>query len=274
MTPKDVGAERERQVSELMETVPRTVLENGGSYYKCEVHPKSRVLCCAMCLETAGSIRGPERRIVLVGKSGYGKSATGNTILGSNVFKSDWSHDSVTEACQKEETQLNGRKVVVVDTPGFPHTRHPHKDIVAEVSKCVTFCSPGPHVILQVIRSGHLLQEEEEDVARLIKDIFGPKAKDYTILLFTHQENLEGESLENFISDCDENLKKYVAERGNRCLAFNNKAEGAEREAQVAQLMTMIDDLVETNRYAPCYTEDMMNVNERYDSWLMKDKSK
>ncbi|XP_026582249.1 GTPase IMAP family member 7-like, partial [Pseudonaja textilis] len=148
-------------------------------------------------------------------------------------------------------------------TPGFLDTARLERETAAEVRKCIKFCMPGPHVILQVIRPVRFTKEEEE-VARLIKEIFSLKAKDYMIILFTRKEDLEGKTLEEFIAKGNAGLKEQVYRCGNRFLAFNNKAEGAEREAQVSQLMAMIDALVQKNRAAPCYTEEMMKADKEH----------
>ncbi|XP_026581403.1 GTPase IMAP family member 7-like [Pseudonaja textilis] len=173
------------------------------------------------------------------------------------------SFGSVTQTCQRAEAEVNGRKVVVVDTPGFLDTARLERETSAEVSKCIEFCMPGPHVILQVMRPGRFTKEEEE-VARLIKKIFSLKAKDYMTILFTRKEDLEDKTLEEFITEGNAVLKEQVYHCGNRFLAFNNKAKGAEREAQVRQLMAMIDALVEKNRAAPCYTEEMMKADKEH----------
>ncbi|XP_015685978.2 GTPase IMAP family member 7-like, partial [Protobothrops mucrosquamatus] len=171
------------------------------------------------------------------------------------------SSKSVTETCQKEETWSNGRKIVVVDTPGFFDTEIPARETAAEVKKCVSMCVPGPHVILQVMRPGRF-SKEEKDVAKLISEIFSLNAKNYIITLFTRKDDLEGQSLEEFLSKGDASLREQLAKCGNRYLAFNNKAIGDEREEQMAELMTMIDELVQKNKGANYYTEAMMKKDE------------
>ncbi|XP_016116589.1 trichohyalin-like [Sinocyclocheilus grahami] len=216
--------------------------------------------------------REDELRIVLLGKTGVGKSSTGNTILGRKVFLSDISEKSVTKECQKETAEISGRHITVIDTPGLFDTELSNEEIQREISNSISMILPGPHVFIIVLNLGQRFTKEEATAVEIIQETFGENSLMFTMVLFTRGDDLNGKTIEQYLGEPGSALKNLTEACGNRYHVFNNKETGD--RTQVTDLLQKIDNMVKENggSYYSCkiFREKERELQEQQMKILME----
>lgn len=78
---------------------------------------------------------------------------------------------------------------------------------------------------------------------------FGKTVYQYFIVLFTRQDELEKNNmtLEEHLAQVPDSLKWFIKKCGNRTLGFNNELVGEQSDAQVKELLRMIETNVSRN---------------------------
>ncbi|XP_076829403.1 GTPase IMAP family member 4-like [Brachyhypopomus gauderio] len=212
-----------------------------------------------------------ERRIVLLGKTGDGKSSCGNLILCEDVFHTGTLPTSITQECSSKTKSINDKEIKVVDSPGFFYTKLSPEKLNSTILRCIIECAPGPHALVIVLKVGRYTEHERKTVKEIRKS-FGDDALKYAVVLFTSGDQLhEGQTIEDFVNESTD-LQDLVNKCGGRVHVVDNKYWNEQQDVyrsnrvQVEKLLNTIEEMVKENG-GECYTNEMLQaVHEAVDA--------
>lgn len=198
----------------------------------------------------SSSSSSPELRLVLLGRSGAGKSAAGNDILGREEFESrPESLKTITKKCEKKKTLVEGRRVAVVDTPDWFNSEQTPDEVQAQISSCIALSSPGPHAFLLCVPVDQPSKTELQAL-RALEAVFGPEVvQKHTLVLFTYADRLResgkmgNSSVEAYIAGQRGDLLKLVEKCGDRFHIMETRGNARERR-NVSELLEKVEQTV------------------------------
>ncbi|KAK2859578.1 hypothetical protein Q5P01_004198 [Channa striata] len=178
-----------------------------------------------------------EIRLVMLGWRWPGKSLTGNTIIGREEFRLE----RAAEFCVKRQTEVQGRQVTVVDTPGWFSAQDTPPSYKQELVRGASLCPPGPHAFLLVVPVGMFTEVDRSRIEEHVS-LFGEHVWKHTIVVFTWAEVLRTISIERYIRREGKELQWVLEKCKRRYFVINNCV--FEEHPQVGRLMERVEKMV------------------------------
>eukprot|EP00117_Sycon_ciliatum_P045889 scpid81977/ scgid32937/ len=136
--------------------------------------------------------RTPDRTILIIGKTGNGKSTLANVIAGrykGDLFPESPDPNSETQGRPTHTflVDYGGKEyaVKVIDTVGFEDTRQTKEQVLLSLAELAYDCSDGIHQLL-IVTKDRFTKEEQDAINKTLTVIFQPDVANFTTIVRTN----------------------------------------------------------------------------------------
>lgn len=130
------------------------------------------------------------KKILLIGRSGNGKSTLANVITGTNKFKESSRGMSETRNIQFEQFEENGTNYLIIDTPGIGDTKMSDSQVLDIIAEAVYLVRDGLSQVFFVSKT-RFDQSEMATYDLLRTIIFDQDITNHTTIIRTNFENFK-----------------------------------------------------------------------------------
>ncbi|XP_056324333.1 GTPase IMAP family member 8 [Danio aesculapii] len=254
----NIDQEKVREVNEQLEEIQTRAISR-----KRKVEQQRSTVQEKACVR-----RLEEIRLVMLGWVFAGKSSARNIILNQEEFVTG----GKTRATTKGFRDIEGRKVSVLDTPGWWKYLASELNpdfITSAILDSIAECEKFPHAFLLVIPADTSFQKEQKRIVEENMSILGEDVWRHTIVLFTWGDRFSDTSIEQHIESEGEALQWLIEKCRNRYHIFDNINK--ENQAQVSELLQKIDEMVAENSLFVLDTQKTpVKADERADSQIIR----
>ncbi|XP_067376786.1 repetitive organellar protein-like [Channa argus] len=193
-----------------------------------------------------GKATASELNIVVFGGTDKDRTVLGNFITRQKSFSCPILIPD--KQCAHAHGQWIEKSLTVVKTPDVFDL--PFLAVTKEIGKCLNLCTPGPVVMLLVVRTSDFT-EDKRQAAKAIFSLFGEDAFKNSMVIITQNETEENASVDNIIQDCNQRQHRLKLDKSN---LNNNKL--TELMNKIENMLRVSDDFSSgANRHhsnSPC----------------------
>ncbi|CAB4444988.1 unnamed protein product [Rhizophagus irregularis] len=163
--------------------------------------------------------KGITKNLIIIGRTGSGKSTLSNVLTGSEDFEESDCSNSVTMNFQKKGFEWNGKSFNVVDNVGFYNTHLSVNEVWHKIAR--SFCSTmseGISQILLVVDDSRFSEAEVEKIFGLLNSIFENDIFDYVTIVRTKFSNFKSKKE----CDADKKLRNEIINPRRDIVYVNN----------------------------------------------------